>query len=626
MNIGIIDADLLDNGTRHPNLALMKISGYYKNAGHNVELITKYENVSEYERVYISKVFTFTQIPEWVLTLPNIIIGGTGFFPDGGDSLAEEIEHHMPDYNLYINYIEEQIQIGKSRVRFGDYLDFSIGFTTRGCFRKCDFCVNKKYNKAVRHSQITEFLDKERPYIYLWDDNFLAFSGWEDVLDELEATGKPFQFRQGLDIRLMNEKVAQRMANTRYHGDFIFAFDHIEDRELIEKKLRLWRRYSSKTTKLYVLCAYDSQDESDIVHTFERIKILMKYGCLPYIMRYEDYKNSEFQALYTQIARWCNQPQFFKKKSFRQFCEANQEYHKNSETTCAAYKSMIEFEEKYPDIANKYFDLRFDQENEYSSSFGYGRKFSHKNGCYECAEEQKMWVDAYNGKMDIQKLLKAYFTKEMDLQCMVYRNIKCVEVSKEKIASWFCELLLNVKLIDIINILKESQLENILPSNIPQYSQMSDAIHKVVDILYRSGKDLTFDEIGYYLEGKEKNQVAQRKYGENHSKFSTLLDLTVISSPSNVNNISLSVLGQAYRNISESNKEELVARLAFRIPIIQHIFKDSLVQDVIVSEYMNGLSEQTKKRRKPNVLDLINFVKKYASKEMEGIFEHIKEK
>ena len=32
MKIGIIDADLLDNGTRHPNLALMKISGYYKNS------------------------------------------------------------------------------------------------------------------------------------------------------------------------------------------------------------------------------------------------------------------------------------------------------------------------------------------------------------------------------------------------------------------------------------------------------------------------------------------------------------------------------------------------------------------------------------------------------------------
>ena len=27
MKIGIIDADLLDKGTRHPNLALMKIRG-----------------------------------------------------------------------------------------------------------------------------------------------------------------------------------------------------------------------------------------------------------------------------------------------------------------------------------------------------------------------------------------------------------------------------------------------------------------------------------------------------------------------------------------------------------------------------------------------------------------------
>ena len=37
--IGIIDADLLDNGTRHPNLALMKISGYQKELGNDVTLL-----------------------------------------------------------------------------------------------------------------------------------------------------------------------------------------------------------------------------------------------------------------------------------------------------------------------------------------------------------------------------------------------------------------------------------------------------------------------------------------------------------------------------------------------------------------------------------------------------------
>lgn len=628
MNIGIIDADLLDNGTRHPNLALMKISGYYKNAGDYVKLITKYEKLYEYEKIYISKVFTFTKIPEWVVSLPNVVIGGTGFFPDGGDSLPEKIEHHMPDYKLYQDYVEEQIQEGKKRVRFADYLDFSIGFTTRGCFRKCEFCVNKKYNKAEKHSPITEFVDTERPYIYLWDDNFLAFSGWEDVLDELEDTGKPFQFRQGLDIRLMTDKIAKRLSNTKYHGDFIFAFDYIEDRELIEKKLKLWKRYSSKTTKLYVLCAYESQDEADIIRTFERIKILMKYGCLPYIMRYEDYKNSELKTLYTQIARWCNQPQFFKKKSFRQFCEANQDYHKNSETTCAAYQSMIDFEKKYPETAKKYFDLRFDQENEYFSGLGYGRKYIHKQDCDECIAEQKMWVDAYNGKLDERKLLASYFTKEMDLQCLMYRNIRCEDIPKEKIAAWFCETLLNVDLIDIIKILRaEPTLENILPSNIPQYSQMNEAIHTVVDILQKSGKEnLTFDEMGYYMEGKQKNENAQRKYGENHSKFAALLDLAAISAPNKVNHIELSVLGHVYCNFPIEKQETLVARLAFRIPIIQYIFVDALNKEVIVSEYMHGLSEETKKRRKPNVVDLIKFLKNYATEEMIQIFNHIEER
>ena len=95
----------------------------------------------------------------------------------------------------------------------------------------------------------------------------------------------------------------------------------------------------------------------------------MEHGCLPYIMRYEDYKKSKFKTLYIQIARWCNQPGFFKKKSFRQYCEANEVYHrKNSskvKSYCSCYQAMLDFEAEYPEIARKYFDLRFDQLNQY---------------------------------------------------------------------------------------------------------------------------------------------------------------------------------------------------------------------------------------------------------------------
>ena len=320
MKIGLLDADLMDNGTRHPNLALMKIAGYHKEQGDEVNLIYKsYTEVNQYDIVYISKVFSFTNVPQWVQDLPHVKKGGTGFFIDGGKNLSDEIEHHKPFYELYKDYVYEQIASGKKRQKFADYLDYSIGFTTRGCFRKCSFCVNKKYNRVFRHSPVAEFLEENRPFLYLWDDNILAYENWEEVLNDIEATGKPFQFRQGIDLRLMTDKKAKRFNDVKYHGDFIFAFDHIQDRNLIVEKVQLWKRYSSKICKMYVISGYESQDEEDIRSVFERIKIIMKYGSLPYIMRYEDYKKSKYRGMYVQLARWCNQPNFLRRSLLENF-------------------------------------------------------------------------------------------------------------------------------------------------------------------------------------------------------------------------------------------------------------------------------------------------------------------
>lgn len=354
MNIGIIDSDLLDKGTRHPNLALMKISAYMKEKGHSTQLLYNYEHLDDYDEIYISKVFSFTKIPIDVTHYSNIKYGGTGFFDDCAPDLPNEIEHHMPDYHLYDAYVGQEITRGIRPQHFSDYMDYSIGFASRGCFRKCSFCVNKKYDRAFRHSPISEFFDKSRKYIYLWDDNVLAYNKWNEVLDELEATDRRFQFRQGLDMRLMTDEKAKRLAGMKYHGDYIFAFDHLEDRELIEKNLKIWRKYSSKTTKLYVLAGYDSQDENDILSILERIKILMQYRCLPYIMRYDGYQNSIYGGIYINLARWCNQPDFFKKKSFREYCEANGQ---NS----ATMRYFRFFEQRHPEIAQKYFNLKYDE-------------------------------------------------------------------------------------------------------------------------------------------------------------------------------------------------------------------------------------------------------------------------
>ena len=629
MKIGIIDADLLDNGTRHPNLALMKISCYYKEKGYDVELIKDYKDdtLNSYAKIFVSKVFSFTKFPEKLLQKDNIVLGGTGFFADGGESLSDEIEHHFPDYHLYDDYIEQQVKRGKSIKTYGDYIDYSIGFATRGCFRKCEFCVNKKYDRVFRHANITEFLDNSRKNIYLWDDNFLGYNKWEEVLDELDATKKPFQFRQGLDIRLMDEEKAKRLSKCKYHGDFIFAFDHIKDKSIIQDKLKLWKRYCAKTTKLYVLCAYDSQDVQDVINTFERIKILMRHGCLPYIMRYESYKTSEYKNMYTQLARWCNQPQFLKKKSFREFCVANQSYHKNPDTNCASYNTLLDFEQKHPEVARKYFDLRYDEENEYNGGFGYGRKYLNRLYCEKCINDLKAWKDAYNGILDIDKVISNYMTKEIDLQCLTAKDIQCDKIGAKEVAEWFIDVLLKKDVLSIVSMLKNSvTVEPISPSNIPQFSKFEDAYLHVLDILIKSRlDDLTYEKMGFYLERKQKTELANKKYGENHSKLAALLDLVVITKEHNKMTIKSSILGEAYHDICIKDKKRLIVILLLRIPIIQQIMINAIDNKTTIVEFLTSLSKETLKRRKPNIIELLRFIKNNSDLKTSDIFMNISE-
>ena len=392
--IGIIDADLLGRKKhRFPNLVCEKISAYWKEKGAEVELKLDYDNLEEYDAVYISKVFTDTPVPRWIeegidrenvkTDLPsNIHVGGTGFFFAKAPNLIDEIEHHMPDYHLYDDWINNELVKAEEKTiseneefdktaflaQFREYQEYSIGFMTRGCFRKCPFCVNQKYDHVFNHSPLEEFFDKSRKKICLLDDNFFGCPNWKEMLQQLIDTKRPFKFKQGLDERLLTQEKIDMLFGSKYDGDYTFAFDNISDYDLIHKKLQMIR-YNEKSNrhsiKFYVLVGFESTDYVDIENCFKRIELLFRYQCLPYVMRYQNkneapWKVSKYRSLYVTIARWANQPSIIKKMSFRQFCEANQALHKTEGTLCSSMKSMLGFEKEFPDIARKYFDMRYE--------------------------------------------------------------------------------------------------------------------------------------------------------------------------------------------------------------------------------------------------------------------------
>lgn len=381
--IGLVDADLLCNGTRHPNLALLKLAGYLFDNNVSFELIIDPKaDTTEYSRIYMSRVFTFTQEPEFYLNASKsekkkFHLGGTGYYAnEKSTSKFRELREadmnslpndpylktlickhsgqhginmamQMPYYDLYKEYILKQIEAGAKRDKYKDYLDFSIGFLTRKCYRHCPFCVNKLEDGVVPYSRLEWFHDQSRPYVYFWDDNFLAapHEVWQPMLQHLIDNRIPFQFRQGLDERQLaespyGEEMARMLSHTRYHGDFIFAFDNWKDRDLIERALRIWKRQCpTKPTKFYLFCGFmqkpDAYDKfyRDIWELFQRIRILMQYGCVGYVMRHEDYHIAPSENLYVQIARWCNQQAFYKKMSFWEFSYRNQSYWEEHQKT-----------------------------------------------------------------------------------------------------------------------------------------------------------------------------------------------------------------------------------------------------------------------------------------------------
>ena len=122
MRIGLHDSD----DTGFPNLALMKISAWYKSRGDSVEW---WSPLFEYDRVYSSKVFTFT--PENPYLPPDTIKGGTGY--GIYTELPEEIDAMFPDYTIYPN------------------CHHAIGFLTRGCIRNCPCVLSPKKKGKYAH-------------------------------------------------------------------------------------------------------------------------------------------------------------------------------------------------------------------------------------------------------------------------------------------------------------------------------------------------------------------------------------------------------------------------------------------------------------------------------------------
>lgn len=306
MKIGLIDVD----GHNYPNLPLMKLSAYHKARGDSVEW---YEPLlsGHLDRVYMSKVFSFTPDYEYFIDADEIIRGGTGYaitLENGREvydktkdkPLEDEIEHIYPDYSIY-----------------PQFSDTAYGFLTRGCPRGCGFChVQAKEGKcSYKVADLSEFWRGQKKII-LNDPNILACPDHMDLLQQLADSKAKVEFNQGIDIRLVNDKNLELLKQIRLEG-IHFAFDRWCDRDIIEPRLRQFAEQTGYNkdrgrVMVYILTNYDTTIEQDIY----RIQLCRELKFSPYPMIYD---KEHADPIYKRLQRWCNNFIFWNCKTFEEY-------------------------------------------------------------------------------------------------------------------------------------------------------------------------------------------------------------------------------------------------------------------------------------------------------------------
>jgi len=290
MKVGLISVD----SHNFPNLALMRLSAWHKGQGDSVEW---WHGFAHYDRVYLSKVFTFTPDVDVPVNADEVITGGTG--SRDYRSLPPEVEATAPDYTLYPSYTR------------------AIGFLTRGYIRACPWCIVPRKEGAIHPAAAWEEIRRpdNREIVFL-DNNVLASDFGLEQIERMGGQKIWVDFNQGLDARLIIPETVKLLANLRWIRFVRLSCDTSAMLPVVEQAVAYLREAGVAKSRLwaYVLV-------QDVEDAYRRVLALRNMGITPFAQPYRDYEGGEPTEEQRRFARWVNHKAVFKSCAWEDYRE-----------------------------------------------------------------------------------------------------------------------------------------------------------------------------------------------------------------------------------------------------------------------------------------------------------------
>lgn len=294
MKIGLIDVD----GHHFPNLALGKISRYHKQQGDSVEWYDPFEH---YDKVYMAKVFTFTQEYGYFINADEVEKGGTGY--DIHKTLPDFIDRLQPDYSIYNNVDNKT----------------AYGFLTRGCPNKCFWCiVPKKEGKQHPYMDVEEIAIEGRTNLILMDNNVLASDYGLQQIEKIIEKGYRVDFNQALDARLVTEDIAELLARVKWLNQIRFGCDTPKQIVWCENAMNMIDKFRKRPAS-YLMYTMISDDMDEAYTRLSHFRDNKRVRIVAQPFRDVDNPNQIIPQWQKDMARWAMRREIYAVCDFKDY-------------------------------------------------------------------------------------------------------------------------------------------------------------------------------------------------------------------------------------------------------------------------------------------------------------------
>jgi len=266
---------LYDVDSKIPNFALMKLSGYYKSKGYQTILSRKVRQIPA-NLYFASVIFNSEKSLKQINKLTeiygeNISIGGTGV--ELKTTLPDKAERFFPDYKLY------------------GHTKYALGFLTRGCNKRCAFCVVPKKEGYLQpnYSTFDDFIPKGQLNVMLLDNNLLAAPNAHDLLEEIAKRRLNVNFSQTLDIQYLTDKIYQKLkmvnsVNSRFTRQMIyFSCNTLKQAEWFSMQSDKLKSFGRERVTVVIMYGFDTRLSED----FQILKKMKKLALVPFVQEYK---------------------------------------------------------------------------------------------------------------------------------------------------------------------------------------------------------------------------------------------------------------------------------------------------------------------------------------------------